>query len=269
MILSTDLRSELNALRQYMRNLKAQRKEYPYCKIMKTTNKGKEVYYRIEYDRNVRTRKALKYGSDDYFDVLKGIVLDAKIEIVEHNGMILKSLADEYRDITPLELVNFVSEKYPKIDRRDITVAVYDLEQLDSEPSDWAKTPYKQADYLEDGRSHTTSRGLKVRSKSELAICEILYANEIEFRYEEVLLIDGEIFIPDFTIRRKSDGKIFYWEHCGMMDDPAYRERHLKKLEAYKAHGIVPWDNLIVTYDNDGNLNLEYIESIVKTVLAI
>jgi hypothetical protein len=162
-----------------------------------------------------------------------------------------------------------MQEKYPRLERQDIVIAVTELEDADKEPSQWALTKYIQSDYKPEEKIHTTSRGLKVRSKSELIICEIFYKYGIEFRYEEVIYINGRRLEPDFIIRRKSDGKIFYWEHCGMMELPKYRKRYYEKRDLYEFCDIVPWDNMIFTYDKDGSIDSEYIEAIVKTVLAV
>ena len=57
-----------------------------------------------------------------------------------------------------------------------------------------------------------------------------------------------DIRLPDFTVR--VGGKTFYWEHCGMMDDPAYRAKWQSvRLPWYKKHGFE--DQLIVTLDGE------------------
>ena len=44
--------------------------------------------------------------------------------------------------------------------------------------------------------------------------------------------------------------------------DEKYMVRHKWKMEQYASVGIVPWDNLIVTYnDIYGNLDMRIIES--------
>ena len=268
MILSKDLREGIADLRNLRRNLKAMQKVYPLHKIMRTRNGGREKYYKVCYFRGKRTRSGIRHGSVDFFNILKGMCIDAKLEMIESNVVVLDRAKKDYLEIDPVALTDRMCQKYPRLDRRDIIAAVNELENSGSEPSDWAKAPYRKADFLEDERTQVTSRGLKVRSKSEAAICEILYANDIEFRYEEVLYINGRKLIPDFTIRRKSDGKIFYLEHFGMMDQASYRKKYHDKLDLYELGDIVPWDNLIITFDKDGSIDLNYIEAIVKTVLA-
>ena len=49
-----------------------------------------------------------------------------------------------------------------------------------------------------------------------------------------------------------------------MMDDPYYRNRHERKMVILESAGIVPWKNLIVTYDNDGIINVPMIKSIIE-----
>ena len=269
MILAMDLRESAKELRKLLREYDAARKTYPGCTIMRTRNNGKDVCYRVEYRRKKRIRRALKSGSEEYFNIIKGLCIDVKREIADKNAALIADIKDKFRDITAAEIVALMQEKYPKLDSSDIMIAVTELENSGRAPSQWALSDYVHSDYKPEEKIHTTSRGLKVRSKSELIICEIFYKYGIEFRYEEVMYINGKRISPDFDIRRRSDGKIFYWEHCGMMDDPKYRKRYFEKRDLYDFCRIMPWDNLIYTYDRDGSIDSKYIESIVKTVLLV
>ena len=268
MIIIKDLREELDWLRSKNIELEELQKQYPLFKIMKTRNGGREVYYKVYKADGKRKRRIVKYRGPEFYDILKGICIDTKRKMINDNRNLLKKIQPLYWDIDPVGLMAAVYRDNPKLDIHDISVAVSEIEHVRSAPSEWALAPYKRSEYREDEKIHTTSRGLKVRSKSEAAICEIFYANGIEFRYEEIIYVNGRRLVPDFVIRRKSDGKIFYWEHCGMMEDPAYRRNNREKLGWYESSGIVPWDNLIVTYDKDGAIDLKYIEAIVQAVLA-
>ena len=58
---------------------------------------------------------------------------------------------------------------------------------------------------------------------------------------------------------------MIYWEHCGMMDISSYKRTNQQKLKEYEAVGIVPWDNLIVTYDTvEGGLRADIIDAMIK-----
>lgn len=267
MILCKDLRSTEHSLRAMVRELKEQRKVFPAFKIMRTVSRGKEIYCKVEYRRGKRKRTVINHGGREYFDILKGLAIDVKRELAEEDAKLIADIKKRYRDVSAQEVISSMHEKYPRLDRSDIVIAVSELEDAGKEPSQWALSDYVQSDYKPEEKIHTTSRELKVRSKSELIICEIFYKYGIEFRYEEVIYINGRRLEPDFIIRRKSDGKIFYWEHCGMMDLPGYRKRYFEKRDLYEFCGIVPWDNLIFTYDREGSIDSNYIESIVKTVL--
>ena len=77
---------------------------------------------------------------------------------------------------------------------------------------------------------------------------------KIPFRYEAKLELGNNVYYPDFTIKHPKSGEVFYWEHFGMMDDLEYNIDYHRKIEEYEKHGIVPWDNLIMTfsYTKDG-----------------
>ena len=110
-----------------------------------------------------------------------------------------------------------------------------------------------------------TSRGYYVRSKSESMIDKILTINKIPFRYECQLNLSGFIMYPDFTIRHPRTGEYFYWEHFGMMDNPAYASSAITKLHSYVSNGIYPTINLIATYETKENpLDMGTIEEIVQ-----
>lgn len=101
-----------------------------------------------------------------------------------------------------------------------------------------------------------------------MIIRDHLYQHNLHYKYEAELLLEGITFHPDFTIMRKSDGRLIYWEHCGMVNDQRKIEAHKRKLAVYERNGIVPWKNLIVTYDNeDGGINARLIDAYIQAVL--
>ena len=90
----------------------------------------------------------------------------------------------------------------------------------------------------------------------------------IPFRYEATTGIPDLPYVPDFMIKRPRDGKIFYWEHFGDVNDEKYMKRNGRKLERYEEYGIVPWDNLIITYDfQDGGVNVPLIDGMIHAWL--
>ncbi len=83
--------------------------------------------------------------------------------------------------------------------------------------------------------------------------------------YKAALNIGELTFYPDFTIRHPETGKIYYWEHFGMIDDPAYCQNVYSKLQIYTSFGIYPTIQLITTYETRNSpLSPELVEKIVK-----
>ena len=119
---------------------------------------------------------------------------------------------------------------------------------------------------FEEHLTSTSHSGRLMRSKGELFIASRLDYYRIPARYEEPLWIpELSQYSPDFTIRRPRDHKIFYWEHFGMVDDPEYLRRSRYKLSRYEEYGIVPWDNLIITYNGyDGSINGKLIDAMIQ-----
>ena len=110
-----------------------------------------------------------------------------------------------------------------------------------------------------------TLSGKLVRSKSEALIDTILFNYQLPYRYECALPIDNKIFYPDFTIRHPNTGKIYYWEHFGMMDVPSYFTHAYSKLQKYAENDIIPNVNLITTFETkEAPLNPELVETLVK-----
>jgi hypothetical protein len=94
--------------------------------------------------------------------------------------------------------------------------------------------------FLQEGLVHRTSKGLAVRSKSELIIAEALANAGISFEYEKPLVLGGQTRYPDFTIDDEISGRTIFWEHLGMLERPDYRRSWEKKLVWYRTHQVVP-----------------------------
>ena len=160
------------------------------------------------------------------------------------------------------EIINFSMEQtmlelqteLPHLSEERILETLYD-----KDPDEWASADYEKNNYKSENLKQITSRGLKVRSKSEALIAESLYQYNLAFRYEQVMHFNGLTLVPDFVIRRY-DGKLFYWEHQGLTNDKKYIEHQMKKAQIYASAGIVPWDNYIVTYDNETGVDLRRID---------
>lgn len=165
----------------------------------------------------------------------------------------LSKFIEQRTEPTPDNILKMLSENWNHVPRSYLFPHKTNQEK-------WAAAEYRRNGKNLHELRHTTSRGLKVRSKSELLIAEKLDSYGIPYRYDQVIGNTRYIFSPDFTIKTKRG--FIYWEHCGKMSDSDYRAYNKWKLSQYESMKIVPWDNLIITYDqNDGDFDMRIIES--------
>lgn len=128
----------------------------------------------------------------------------------------------------------------------------------------WQNMPYECNTTYPEQLNIKTSSGKMVRSKSEALIDMALYNHKIPFRYECPLHLGKTLLYPDFTIRHPNTGVFYYWEHFGLMDDPAYRKNTFSKLKLYCDYNIIPSIQLITTYETKEHpLSPEMIEKII------
>ena len=129
----------------------------------------------------------------------------------------------------------------------------------------WSQEPYQTNPEHPEHLIHHGAANHLLRSKSEAIIDLLLYTNKIPFRYECALSLGGIILYPDFTIIHPVTGKVYYWEHFGLMDKPSYRKKNYERLQLYSAHGIFPGDNLIITFETKDNpLSISLINQIIE-----
>lgn len=114
-----------------------------------------------------------------------------------------------------------------------------------------------------------TKAGEKVRSKSELIIADKLYDAGIPYFYEMNTVAGPMLeYHPDFTVVNKVTGKIYYWEHFGMIDDSNYAANFQIKLENLAKAKIYPGDNLIMSFESSKRtLNTDYVDGLIKKYL--
>lgn len=252
----SDLNKKLTADRKLLKSL-------PRGNLVQTVQHGKAYLTQTRYTNGKRFRTSLSKRPQIVSGLIKAHFIRSEIAVLEADIHELQRLLSKLSCKTRTDIIFELQQKYSLIDKSFIASAV-----SESADDGWSQEPYEQLEYKNETKNHITSRGLKVRSKSELIIAELLYSFGIPFRYDQVLYIGNSKIAPDFTIKR-SDGKIFYWEHCGLMTDPEYRNHQLQKTRLYYSEDIGPWDNLIVTYDENGFVNASEIEHIIRTKLVI
>ena len=216
-----------------------------------------QVYYFQDVDGK---RKSLTGDMEKARLLARKKYLTASLGELEQNIAAIQSVLTNYTDLGKKHIVHRFPPEYAWL--MDEEEAIWSRKKRQ-----WMAEDFQQSDFLPKEKVHLTSRGLAVRSKSEVIVAERLDYYDIPYRYEEALGIRQYLFAPDFTILTKKG--LLRWEHCGKVNDSDYMRKHNWKLGMYASIGIVPWKNLIVTYDDeDGNLDARVIESeIINKIL--
>ena len=133
----------------------------------------------------------------------------------------------------------------------------------------WLDQPYKKMGFKADAPEFYTSKGERVRSKSEVLIADALARHGIPYLYEFPVYEDGIIAAaPDFkclNVRQRQD---YYWEHLGMLDDEVYADNNVKKLNKYTMNQDFDETKLILTAETKKHpLNTRIIEEKIRRYL--
>ena len=116
-----------------------------------------------------------------------------------------------------------------------------------------------------------TLKGEYVKSKSEVIIADRLTYYGVPYVYEITTAQDAfdEMRYPDFFILNKRTRKEYFWEHLGRMGDSQYAAKNQVKMEQFARQGILPGNNLIVSFEcGERPLSTEYVDTIIKQLLV-
>ena len=140
-----------------------------------------------------------------------------------------------------------------------ITPAILTNEQYAAR---WQDISWTGRPFASDAPYICTARGERVRSKSEVIIADTLFRHNIPYRYEFPITLKRSnsadirrdfgssiTLYPDFLCLNTRTRTEFYWEHFGLMDDPAYSNNAAGKLRLYTENGILAGRNLIITME--------------------
>ena len=251
-------------LREYRTELADQQKELsllPAGQLTKRSERGNLCYVQLISDDSEGGRQR-RIGITQRQDLIAGLARKRYLQIstaaLQENIALLEKFMKRHKTLTPDEILQRLPAAY-----KSLPETIFFPERKSD--AAWGNEVFQQSTHKAEERRHTTASGLKVRSKSEVIIADRLDFYRIPFRYEALLYIENETFSPDFTIQA---GKRFYWQHCGMVSDSRYMKEHKWKLSLYERAGIVPWKNLIVTYDDEyGNIDARIIEAEIKNKL--
>ena len=212
------------------------------------TEKKREQYYFVNKKDGIRT-----YISKSNMDLIKTLAQKSYdksvLDIARVEQDILKKCLHNYPQITMEEYYDTLSPT-----RRNLVSPIWLPD--DEFIRRWQEKPFIP-NPVEMNKSFKTNRGELTRSKSEMIIANRLNELGIPYKYEAPLVLNnGEVVYPDFTLMNMKTRTESYWEHCGMMDDHRYADRTASKLSKYAASGIILGDRLFLTMET-GNVPLD------------
>lgn len=125
----------------------------------------------------------------------------------------------------------------------------------------------------EDATAYYTNKGERVRSKSEKIIADTFERKGISYHYEMPLKLKYRnktiTLYPDFTVMNIRTGKVYIFEHFGMMDKPSYFENAMLKMDTYEKNNIMLGDKLIITHETSGGtLDTNVLENYIDMYLV-
>lgn len=183
------------------------------------------------------------------------------LKILDNNIKAMDKFLAEYQPYDPISVAESLGYAY-QIPSDDIFSFMDFIN-----PKKW-EDDFTKSTMFQEGLTMTTDKGDKVRSKSEVIIANALFAHNIPFQYEPRITLGNRWVSPDFKLLITRNGKIVIWEHCGMMEDPEYFERAIRKLADYLQNGYTLWDDLIFTFDDKNhNIDSGFITRIIETCL--
>jgi len=192
----------------------------------------------------------------------------------EYNKKALCSLQDELKLIT--RLLSFCQKKsvekiYASFSKYKQKIIRPDTLSDKEYAEQWQAVSYKGNPFDFSASEFYTSKGERVRSKSEVIIADTLSRLNIPYRYEYPLELKNQNYTiyPDFCCLNLSTRKEIYWEHFGMLDDTDYAAKAVMKINSMSSNGFFPGKNAIFTFETQVSpLNTKYLEKLIAEYLA-
>ncbi|MCR5181693.1 MAG: hypothetical protein K6D56_01575, partial [Clostridia bacterium] len=114
----------------------------------------------------------------------------------------------------------------------------------------WLAEPYQRPGFKEGAPEFYSTKGLRVRSKSEALLADMYDSLGIPMKYEcPLTLWNGRVLHPDFTLLNVLKRVVFIHEHFGLVDDPAYMNQVVRKINDLQLSGWYPGVNMIMTFE--------------------
>lgn len=260
MVYKEQLQHICKNMKEQKRQLEKERDHLPEGYLNIRTYNEKQ-YYTWQIPKKGRRKKLYRKGitrdKEQISKLVRKRYLDGALLRIDTDIRLLEEIVDKYREIDEASIMGDFIRKHPEL--RD------GLRYGSMSNEEWSIDYRMPVDFYEEDLKSTASSGSRMRSKGELIIASRLDFFGIPYRYEARIQHSTVNRVPDFTTRRPKDGKIFYWEHLGKVNDAGYLENNIRKLRQYAEIGVTLWNNLIITFDQeDGGIDVKKIDALIQ-----
>ncbi|MBO4701091.1 MAG: hypothetical protein J5625_00375, partial [Lachnospiraceae bacterium] len=211
-----------------------------------------------------KTKKRIYIPKAQTEDLRKTVQRDYEIKVNKKLNALKRRISDFLRiyDIDEVEKV------YTNLSPARKRLVIPIVETKEEFIKRWKSVKYEPM-AIDENIEFVTANGIKVRSKSELIIANMLEQKEIPYRYEYPLFLKGVGTVrPDFMCLNIRTGKEYVWEHFGMMDNIAYAGRNISKIQTYEQNGYLAGKNMIMTFETSANaLNTSSLRCVIEEYL--
>ena len=254
------LEHELLVIEQLINELQVSLNEQIEGTLRITHNHGSVQYYQKkksgdtkgEYIRKKDESVAIRLAQQDY---------DRKfIQYLKNKRTLIKNLLNSIKTIRKNKIDDMKIYNSLSIDRKRL-VESHIIDDI-TYKEEWLNKKYSGKEFTENDPEIITEKGERVRSKSEKLIADKLYMMDIPYRYECPITLHGigKIY-PDFTILSLENKKEVILEHFGMMDNPDYSDKAIKKINVFEKNGYKMGDNLLCTFETSKTpINMKNVE---------
>lgn len=261
-----------------------------YKEILKLVNSRKSELEKIVFDkrdslksapegelRTAKCRNTVQYfrrqkGGTSNGEYIKKDNIELAVQLAqkEYDSKILAAAEKELRFLDGLKRlydgksINHVDGKLVK----EKMCLVNPVEKNDDEfIKEWQEQEYNHYNAFSENLKYINSKGIHMRSKSEVIISNILDEYEIPYIYEKPLKLSrNSVVVPDFTLLDMRNRQEVYLEHLGLMDNMDYIERNISKIRSYEDAGIYIGQRLLITYEaKDMQLNVNKIRKMIES----
>lgn len=231
------------SVKEEIRTIKNNLNKYPEGKLRISVNHGSPQYYRVsEEGERGGTYLSKKKEMNTIKDLAQKEYTFKLVQCMENNLKDIERVKKAYEKMERLNIYPELSEERKALVVPNVLDGGFEKE--------WQNVTYQGKKFQDNDLEIYTEKGERVRSKSEKMIADKMYLMSIPYRYECPLRLDSGIYIyPDFTILNVPKRKEYFLEHFGMMDNPEYSQKAVKKINAYIKNGIYPGEKLLLTYE--------------------